>query len=77
MTSVDGTPPRVLAAVIVHNEVIAKGMASSGRTAKVKASEKGLDLLDGLEVFEFRKKYGCDCRPDTENAQELVEGAGL
>ncbi|KAK2766940.1 Dicer-like protein 1 [Arachnomyces sp. PD_36] len=68
--SVDGAPPRVLAAVILHDEVIAKGMASSGRTAKVKASQKALDVLDDLEVYEFRKQYGCDCRPDAESVQE-------
>ena len=66
----DGTPARVLAAVIVHNEVIAKGMASSGRSAKVKASEKALTLLEGLAVFEFRERYSCDCRPEADGAQE-------
>lgn len=71
--SVDGTPPRVLAAVIVHNEVIAKGIASSGRNAKVKASENALKLLEGLEVFEFRKQYSCDCRLDTENVEDSGE----
>lgn len=76
MPSVDGTPVRVLAAVIVHNEVIAKGMTSSGRTAKVKASEKAVELLEGLEIFEFRKKYGCDCRPEAESVQEPVNGEG-
>jgi endoribonuclease Dicer len=64
--SVDGTPARVLAAVIVHNEVVAKGVASSGRNAKVKASEKALTLLEGLAAFEFRKQYSCDCRPEAD-----------
>lgn len=71
---VDGAPTTVLAAVIVHDEVIAKGTASSGRSAKVKASEAALAVLEGLPAFRFREKYGCDCQkakkdgePETEN----------
>lgn len=59
--SVDGAPTVVLAAVLVHNVDLAQATASSGRYAKIKASEIGLKNLDGLSVDEFRKKYHCRC----------------
>lgn len=66
---VDGAMMRVMAAVIIHNEVVAEGMASSTRYAKMKASEEALILLEGLATFKFREKYRCDCR-------ELGDGVG-
>lgn len=59
----------VLAAVIVHDSVIADGTASSGRYAKVKASEKALAVLEGLPAFEFRQKYHCNCRGAEESTE--------
>ncbi|EQL36855.1 dicer-like protein 1 [Blastomyces dermatitidis ATCC 26199] len=58
---VDGTEPRVYAAVIVHDEFVAEGIASSVRYAKIKASEAALAKLEGLAPFKFREIYGCDC----------------
>ncbi|KAL1955149.1 hypothetical protein VTO42DRAFT_8964 [Malbranchea cinnamomea] len=55
-------PERVLAAVIIHDEVVAEGIASSARSAKIKASEAALAKLEGLPAFKFRQKYGCDCK---------------
>lgn len=60
--TVDGAPTTVLAAVIVHDTVIAKETASSGRYAKVKASEAALDVLKGLSLLGFREEYQCDCQ---------------
>lgn len=62
MEGIDNVTPRVLAAVIVHNEVVAEGRSSSVRYAKLKASEKALVKLEGLTAAEFREKYKCDCR---------------
>ena len=61
----------VLAAVIVHEVVIAEGTASSGRYAKVKASEKALTALENMAPSEFREKYHCDCR--TANDLQLMD----
>ena len=59
--SVDGLPPRNVAAVIIHNRVIAHGHASSSKNAKVKACLAANDLLQGLRIGTYRKDYGCDC----------------
>jgi endoribonuclease Dicer len=47
---------------MIHNEVIAEGRGSSGRYAKVRASANALGILKGLAPFEFRERFGCDCR---------------
>ncbi|KAK2746364.1 Dicer-like protein 1 [Myotisia sp. PD_48] len=70
MPSIDGSPPRAFAAVIVHDDVIGKGVASSTRGAKVKASQKALLELEGLSPSEFREKWHCDCRPMTNVVEE-------
>ncbi|KAL1855420.1 Dicer-like protein 1 [Paecilomyces lecythidis] len=58
----DSSPTTVLAAVIVHDSVIAQGTASSSRYAKIKASEAALTRLEGLPPFRFRELYLCDCQ---------------
>jgi endoribonuclease Dicer len=62
LPAADSSPTTVLAAVIVHDAVIAKGTASSGRYAKIKASEAALTKLEGLPPFKFRELYQCDCQ---------------
>lgn len=66
-------PERVLAAVIIHGQVVADGVASSARYAKTKACEKALDKLDGVPPFKFRDRYGCDCKVDEKGAQQGAE----
>ncbi|KAL1640518.1 Dicer-like protein 1 [Diplodia intermedia] len=56
-----GAPPKCIAGVMVHSRIIADGVASAGRNAKVKAALAALDLLAGLPPFEFRDRFGCDC----------------
>lgn len=72
LPSCDGSPIRVIAAVMIHNEIIAEGTASSGKYAKVKASSNALELLKGLAPFEFRMQYRCNCT----KAAEQDEGLG-
>ena len=54
-------PPQVLAAVMVHDDVIAEGRAPSARTARVRASEHASAALKGLSPTAFRRQYRCDC----------------
>ena len=75
--AVDGTPARVLAAVIVHDAVIGEGTASSGRYAKIKASGKALSVLEGMSPSEFREQYHCNCRETNNNANEMDTGTAI
>ncbi|KAG2025570.1 hypothetical protein GB937_002826 [Aspergillus fischeri] len=72
LPTIDGAPAGVLAAVIVHGNVISEARSSSSRYAKVKASEKALAVLDGLLPFEFCQKYHCGCK-ETQNSSSAVE----
>lgn len=58
----------VVAVVMIHDEIIADASASSGKNAKVKASEKAIRLLDGLLPFEFRRRFCCDCEAIVEDS---------
>lgn len=65
--SVDGAPTVVLAAVLVHDVDLAQATASSGRYAKIKASEVALKNLEGLSAEAFRQKYHCQCSRTLSN----------
>lgn len=57
-TSAEG---KVVAVVMIHDEILADAEASSGKTARVRASEKALRLLEGMSVGDFRKRFKCSC----------------
>jgi endoribonuclease Dicer len=67
----DDAPTVVLAAVLIHDTVVARETGSSGRYAKVRASEAALEVLKGLTVIAFRESYACDCQ--TEKQPEMPE----
>ncbi|CRG84276.1 endoribonuclease Dicer [Talaromyces islandicus] len=73
--SADGAPPVVLAAVLVHDVVLAQAMASSARYAKLKASQIGLGKLEGLMLNDFREQYHCECSKSTPVALEEIRSA--
>ena len=58
---VPGGPPTSIAALMVHDQIVAEGQASSSKNAKVKASSAALKELQGLAPFEYRMLYQCDC----------------
>ncbi|KAL9625204.1 MAG: hypothetical protein Q9160_000606 [Pyrenula sp. 1 TL-2023] len=55
----DGGVPKVLAALMVHTKVVTDAIASSGKTAKVRASEKALDILGTASLSDFRANRAC------------------
>lgn len=60
--SFEGGPPRNVAIVMIHGEIIADGEASASKNAKVKASQAALKVLDSITTpAEFRMKFGCNC----------------
>ena len=65
----DGTTPRVIAVVMVHFKIIAEADSSSGKYAKIRASHRALEALRGLAPWEYRKKFGCDCK-EAESREE-------
>lgn len=56
-----GIAAPVIAAVMIHNEIVADASASSGKNAKVKASDKANKVLENMIPVVFRKQFGCDC----------------
>lgn len=72
--SFDGLPDRVVAVVMVHDEIIANGESSSGKYAKLKASSNALGLLKGLVPFEYRMQYHCDCSDEKSEVRDGMEG---
>ncbi|GFF41577.1 dicer-like protein 1 [Aspergillus udagawae] len=77
LPTIDGAPAGVLAAVIVHGNVISEARWSSSRHAKVNASEKALTVLDGLLPFEFRQKYHCDCKEIMSSSSAMEIGTAI
>ncbi|KAJ9669608.1 Dicer-like protein 1 [Coniosporium apollinis] len=63
---------KCIAGLMIHDKVVAEGVAASGKNAKVKASVNALELIKGLAPFEYRARFGCDCRPE-----ELVDEAAV
>lgn len=64
-----------VAVVMVHGEVVANGTASSGKNAKLKASQEAVNLLKGLIPADFRAQYKCDCKA-SDVAEAEVGGGG-
>ena len=74
---IPGGPPTSVAALMVHDEIVADGEASSSKTAKVKASHSALKLMQGMSMEEYRLEYHCDCREREEKGWVGKEGNGI
>jgi endoribonuclease Dicer len=62
----DGDRPRIFAAVMIHGESVAEEIGTSTRYAKVRASEKALEVIGGMLPTDFRLRFHCDCRPPSD-----------
>ena len=70
---IEGAPIRVIAVVMVHDEIITEGVATSSKYAKLKASSEALEMLKGLAPFEYRIQYRCDCSDKkAEDGEDVV-----
>ena len=72
---IEGAAVRIIAVVMIHDQIIAEGTASSSKYAKVKASSNALAMLEGLAPFEYRIQYRCNCTEGKEGHQ--LEGSSL
>ena len=69
--TVDGMQPLFWSGVMIHDhEPIGVWRAKSGRYSNIKAAILAVEVLEGVAPYEFRAKYGCDCREDTEGGDE-------
>ena len=65
-----GAPPQVVCAVRVHGQTLAHAVSASSRYGKIAAAKKALKVLEGMEVEEFRREYGCSCALDGEVGED-------
>lgn len=72
-TSAEG---KIVAVVMIHEEILADAEASSGKNARVRASEKALKLLEGMSVADFRKKFKCSCGRAIVETEKTAEEPG-
>ena len=75
----DGGFPRNVAGVMIHGEIIAHGEASSGKNAKVKASQMARKKLEGIAPYEYRQIYHCNCREkgtEEKAGEETIAAVG-
>lgn len=64
---------RVVAMLMIHDKVHFHGVAASSRYAKGKVANVALEGLDGLPEYEFKRRYGCDCKePVPDDADQGV-----
>jgi endoribonuclease Dicer len=56
-----GQGGQVVCAVRVHGQTVAHAVSASSRYGKISAAKKALALLEGMEVDQFRRAYGCAC----------------
>ncbi|KAJ5674560.1 dicer-like protein 1 [Penicillium maclennaniae] len=75
---IDGEKPKILATVMVHGHSIANAVETSGRYAKVRASEQALVAVQGMLKSDFQLKYGCGCGSvDKKDLEELEIGTAV
>lgn len=58
-----GAKPKVISGLMIHENVVCHAVRDSGRYAKLAASKMALDHVHGLALYEFRERFGCDCKP--------------
>ena len=63
--------PLFWSGVMIHDsEPIGVWRAKSARYANINAAMKAVEELEGLAPYEFRAKFGCDCREEVAGGVE-------
>jgi len=56
-----GAEAEILAAAIIHGEIVADARSTGARYARVRASKQALALLEDVSREEFRRRFRCNC----------------
>lgn len=67
----------ITAGVVVHNTTLAWSQGESARYARVRASQKALQILEGMSRDEFRARFRCDCARGKRLEEEGVVVNGV
>lgn len=63
-----------IAGVLIHMTMVGeKGLAKTGRVAKIEAANNAYKEVHGLSPTEFRLRYGCCCAGVNGELPESVE----
>ncbi|KAG9889143.1 dicer-like protein, partial [Aureobasidium melanogenum] len=63
--TVDGMQPLFWSGVMIHDsEPIGIWKAKSSRYANLNTAVRAVEELEGMAPYEFRAKFGCDCREE-------------
>ncbi|KAF2121559.1 dicer-like protein 1 [Lophiotrema nucula] len=65
---------QIVAMLAIHGKVVFDAMGKSARYARIRCSNNALEKLEGLNPYDYRMKYGCDC--EWEDKDEQKDGAG-
>lgn len=66
---------QVAAGVLIHGQVRAHAISSSGRYAKIAAANRCMHVLKDMPVDEYKKTYECDCKPEDVAESEISKHA--
>lgn len=65
---------RVLAAVLIHNEIVAGKKATGMKEAKSRAATEALKILDDMTRRDFTTRYNCNCNAEEDKSDPQVKG---
>ncbi|KAF2671699.1 hypothetical protein BT63DRAFT_177682 [Microthyrium microscopicum] len=65
---------KIVSGVMIHDKVAGSAVRESSGYAKVAASKKALELLEGMFRPEFRAMFGCDCVEEVVDSDGSTQG---
>ncbi|RMY01225.1 hypothetical protein D0868_08600, partial [Hortaea werneckii] len=76
LPNVEGTKRKdVVAAVMVHDDIVASSQGKSGRYTRLRAAQQALEQIEGLAPGDFRARFGCDCYlKESSEQQQMAPG---
>ncbi|KAK6085655.1 RNase3 domain protein [Seiridium cupressi] len=66
---------KVVGVVMIHGAVRAHATSASGRYAKIAAAGRCISLLKDMTIDEYKKTFGCDCKPEDVAESETSKHA--